>query len=51
MIADRQYIAVRTWGPGLMIVVVGGVFTIIFALLAYGPFASLISDLSKTVRA
>lgn len=51
MIADRQYIAVRTWGPGLLIVVVGGVFTIIFALLAYGPFASLISDLSKTVRA
>lgn len=51
MIAERQYISARTWGPGLLIVVVGGIFTILFALLAYGPFASLLSDLSKCIRA
>jgi len=50
MIADRQFLTARTWGPGVLIVVVGGVFTILFALLAYGPFASLLSDLSKALR-
>lgn len=50
MIADRQFLTARTWGPGVLIVVVGGIFTILFALLAYGPFASLLSDLSKALR-
>ena len=51
MIADRQYLFTRTWGPDVLIVVFAGVFTILFALLAYGPFASLLGDLSKLVRA
>lgn len=50
MIADRQFVTARTWGPSLLIVVVGGIFTILFALLAYGPFANLLGDLSKLLR-
>ena len=50
MIADRQYSTARTWGPGVLIVIVGGFFTILYALLSYGPFASLLGDLSKIMR-
>lgn len=50
MIADRQYLMTRTWGPDLLIIVVGGIFTILFATLAYGPFASLLVDLSKLMK-
>ena len=50
MIADQQLITTRTWGPGVLILVVGGIFTILYALLAYGPIAALLYDLSRATR-
>ncbi|QEG20519.1 hypothetical protein [Mariniblastus fucicola] len=50
MIADHQFVTTRTWGPGVLIVVVGGAFAFLFAILAYGPIAALLHDLSNVTR-
>ncbi len=47
MIADRQYLRSRTWGPASMIVVIGGVMTFLYVTIAYWPIVCLIYDMSS----
>jgi hypothetical protein len=46
MMAEQQYVTARTWGPGTLVVVVGGLFTLLYVVLAYWPITSLLFDLS-----
>lgn len=50
MMAQRQYVTARIWGPGTFIVVIGGVFTLLYVILAYWPITSLLSDLAHKTQ-
>jgi hypothetical protein len=50
MMADRQYLKSRTWGPATLVLIVGGIMTFLYVLLAYWPIVSLVYDLSGNRR-
>lgn len=50
MMAQQQYVTARTWGPGTLIVVIGGLFTLLYVILAYWPITSLLMELSHKTQ-
>lgn len=47
MIADRQYVTTRTWGPLALSLTVGGIIALLYVMLAWLPIVSLFYDLSR----
>ncbi len=50
MMAQQQYVTARIWGPASMIAIVGGLFTLLYVVLAYWPITSLVFELSQTPK-
>ena len=50
MMAQQQYITARIWGPATFIVVIGGIFTLLYVVLAYWPITSLLIELSHKTQ-
>jgi len=50
MMAQQQYVTARTWGPTTFTVVIGGIFTLLYVILAYWPITSLLFELSKNTQ-
>jgi len=50
MMAQQQYVTARTWGPTTFTVVIGGIFTLLYVVLAYWPITSLLYELSHNTK-
>ena len=50
MMAQQQYISARIWGPTSVIVIIGGIFTLLFVLLAWWPITILVHELSHSTK-
>jgi len=50
MMAQQQYISARIWGPTSMIIIIGGIFTLLYVILAWTPIISLLYELSHNTR-
>jgi hypothetical protein len=50
MVAERQYLSARSYGPLLLVTVICGLIALIYTLLVYGPFVSLLYDLAVRIR-
>ncbi len=47
MIADRQYLKARVWGPTALVVTIGGTVAFLYVVLAYWPIVSLFNDMTN----